>query len=75
MSVLESHEKLKFCLGDFLTKDVATRELEPAKWAYAEVEFNMMPATVYVDRFHLCPEMHAMAKMAKLAKNRQLLAI
>ena len=25
--------------------------------------------------FHLCPEMHAMAKMAKLAKNRQPLAI
>ena len=24
---------------------------------------------------HLCPEMHAMAKMAKLAKNRQPLAI
>ena len=24
---------------------------------------------------HLCPEMHAMAKMAKLAKNRQLLAV
>ena len=24
---------------------------------------------------HLCPEMHAMVKMAKLAKNRQLLAI
>ena len=35
-------------LGDFLTKDVATRELEPAKSAYAVVEFNMMPATVYV---------------------------
>ena len=34
--------------GDFLTKDVATRELEPAKSAYAVVEFNMMPATVYV---------------------------
>ena len=25
--------------------------------------------------FHLCPEMHAMAKMAKLAKNHQPLAI
>ena len=24
---------------------------------------------------HLCPEMHAMAKMTKLAKNRQPLAI
>ena len=35
-------------LGDFLTKDVATQELEPAKSAYALVEFNMMPATVYV---------------------------
>ena len=35
-------------LGDFLTKDVATRELEPAKSAYAVVEFNMMPETVYV---------------------------
>ena len=32
----------------FLTKDVATRELEPAKSAYAVVEFNMMPETVYV---------------------------
>ena len=39
--------KMKY-LGDFLTKDAATRELEPAKSAYAEVEFNMMPATVYV---------------------------
>ena len=39
--------KMKY-LGDFLTKDVATRELEPAKSAYAEVELNMMPATVYV---------------------------
>ena len=27
------------------------------------------------DLNHLCPEMHAMAKMAKLAKNRQPLAI
>ena len=27
------------------------------------------------DSLHLCPEMHAMAKMAKLAKNRQPLAI
>ena len=26
-------------------------------------------------KLHLCPEMHAMAKMAKLAKNRQPLAI
>ena len=40
-------QKMKY-LGDLLTKDVATRELEPAKSAYAEVEFNMMPATVYV---------------------------
>ena len=35
-------------LGDFLTKNEATRELEPAKSAYAVVEFNMMAATVYV---------------------------
>ena len=35
-------------LVDFLTKDEATRELEPAKSAYAIVEFNRMPATVYV---------------------------
>ena len=40
-------------LGDFQTKDVATRELEPAKSAYAEVEFNMMPATACVRRFHV----------------------
>ena len=33
-------------LGDFLTKDLATRELEPAKSVYVVVEF--MPATVYV---------------------------
>ena len=44
--------KMKY-LGDFLTKDVATRELEPAKSAYAEVEFNMMPATACVRRFHV----------------------
>ena len=44
--------KMKY-LGDFLTKDVATRELEPAKSAYAVVEFNMMPATVYVASFHV----------------------
>ena len=45
--------KMKY-LGNFLTKDVATRELEPAKSAYAEVEFNMIPATVdyCVRRFH-----------------------
>ena len=38
-------------LEDFLTTfndDVATRELEPAKSACAVVEFNRMPATVYV---------------------------
>ena len=51
-------------LGDFLTKDVATRELEPAKSAYAEVEFNMMPATVYVaprsfDHWSSSPEKHS----------------
>jgi len=39
--------KMKY-LGDFLMKDVATRELEPAKSAHAIVEFSRMPATVYV---------------------------
>ena len=39
--------KMKY-LGDFLTKSEATRELEPAKSAYAVVEFYMMAATVYV---------------------------
>ena len=29
-------------------KDVATWEIEPVKSAYAVMEFNMMPATVYV---------------------------
>ena len=46
-SVRRVSPKMKY-LGDFLTKDVATRELEPAKSAYAVVEFNMMPETVYV---------------------------
>ena len=46
-SVRRVSPKMKY-LGDFLTKDVATRELEPAKSAYAVVEFNRMPATVYV---------------------------
>ena len=32
----------------FRTKDVAARELEPAKSAYTIVEINRMPATVYV---------------------------
>ena len=35
-------------LGDFQTKGMTTGELEPAKSAYAVVEFNRMPATVYV---------------------------
>ena len=35
-------------LGDFPTKDVATRELEPAKSAYAVVE-----ASYCVRRFHV----------------------
>ena len=47
-SVRRVSPKMKY-LGDFLTKDLATRELELAKSAYAVVEFNMMPATVYVD--------------------------
>ena len=46
-SVRRVSPKMKY-LGDFLTKDVATRELEPAKSAYAVVEINRMPATVYV---------------------------
>ena len=46
-SVRRVSPKMKY-LGDILTKDVATRELEPAKSAYAIVEFNRMPATVYV---------------------------
>ena len=46
-SVRRASPEMKY-LGDFLTKDVATRELEPAKLACAVVEFNRMPATVYV---------------------------
>ena len=44
-SVRRVCRKIKY-LGDFLTKDVVTRELEPAKSAYAVEEFNRMPATV-----------------------------
>ena len=46
-SVRRLSPKMKY-LGDFMTKDVATRQLEPAKSAYAVVEFNMMLETVYV---------------------------
>ena len=46
-SVRRVSPKMKY-LGDFLTKDVATRQFEPAKSAYAVEEFNMLPATVYV---------------------------
>ena len=50
-SVRPVSPKMKY-LGDFLTKDVATRELEPAKSAYATVEFNRI-ASYCVRRFHL----------------------
>ena len=46
-SVRQVSSEMKY-LGDFLTKDVAMQELEPAKSVCAVVEFNRMPATVYV---------------------------
>ena len=50
-SVRRVSPKKKY-LGDFLTKDVSTREHEPAKSAYAVVEFNMI-ASYCVRRFHV----------------------
>ena len=43
---------------------------------WTDIYWNRVCAKVYEIRvFHLCPEMHAMAKMAKLVKNRQPLVI
>ena len=47
----------------------------PSQRELTASEVTPQSSQIGISLLHLCPEMHAMAKMAKLVKNRQLLAI